>query len=296
MTKNLNVQLLPSRDFKITIDYLTDEALDTDIDANEARNGEVVESKRKNIVSTYTISNVTNSIIQLNEFDRALLNACIAEQAAGNEYTTPERLYHWLGGGKNLTDDMRNAIMRSINRLASVRIVIEMEKAQEKFGYGKDRGKTTFQGYLMPTESVEVKINGQLIKSAIHFLKRGIIFSVADMKDQIITCDQNLLAAPIRHSERGIALNHFLVRRTLEIKGSHDAHKANPRIRPLRKTILFETMLKKCGIENADRDTRFKVKKITEKILNYEVELGVIKSYSFEYVGGGKVRTITLEF
>ena len=296
MSEKINIQLLPVQDFKIPIDFLSDATFDAEFDANEIKTGEVVECRRKNIVSPYKIKNFSKSPIRLTEFDRAVRNACIAEQAAGNEYTTAERIYHRLGGGKNLTDDMRKAIMDSVWRLASVQIVIEMEKAQEKFGYGKDMGISTFRGYLMPTETLEVKINGQPVKSAIHFLKKGVIFGVADAKSQIISCDQKLLEAPIRHSERGIALNHFLVRRTLEIKGSHEAHKANPHIRPLRKVILFETMLRKCGMENATRRQRQQFKESAEKILKYEVELGVIKSYSFEYVGGGKIRAITLEF
>ena len=296
MSTTINIQLLPVQDFKIPIDFLSDETFDAELDARKVKTGEVVESRRKNIVSPYKIINYSVSPVRLTEFDRAVRNACIAEQAAGNEFTTPEIIYHRLGGGHKLTNDMRKAIMNSINRLASVRIEIEMKQAQEKFGYGKDMGTSTFCGYLMPTETLEVKINGQIVKSAIHFLNKGVTFGVADMKDQIISCDQNLLAAPIRHSERGIALNHFLVRRTLEIKGSHEAHKANPHIRPLHKTILFETMLKKCGMENATRRQRQQFKESAEKILKYEVELGVIKSYSFEYGGGGKVRSITLEF
>ena len=296
MSKNSNIQLLPVQDFKIPIDFLSDVTFDDELDAEETKSGKVVESRRKNIVSPYKITNFSKSVIKLTEFDRAVRNACIAEQSAGNEYTSPERIYHRLGGGHILYDDMRKAIMDSVWRLASVQIEIEMEKAQEKFGYGKDTGISTFRGYLMPTETLEVKINGQPVKSAIHFLKKGIIFGVADAKDQIITCDQNLLAAPIRHTERGIALNHFLVRRTLEIKGSHEAHKANTHIRPLHKTILFETMLRKCGLENATRRQRQQFKESAEKILKYEVELGVIKSYSFETVGGGKVRAITLDF
>ena len=296
MSEKIKIQLVPVQDFKIPIDFLSDITFDDEFDAEETKTGEVIESRRKNIVSPYKITNFSKSPIRLTELDRAVRNACIAEQAVGNEYTTAERIFHRLGGGDKLTNDMRKVIMDSVRRLACVQIEIEMEKAQEKFGYGKDTGISTFCGYLMPTETLEVKINGQTVKSAIHFLKKGVIFGVADMKDQIITCDQNLLAAPIRHSERGIALNHFLVRRTIEIKGSHEAHKANPRIRPLHKTILFETMLKKCGMENADRDTRRKVKNITEKILNFLVDNGAIKSFVFEIVGGGRVRAITLNF
>lgn len=256
----------PVKIFKITRDYLSHEALHTSLDAEESREGTIVESRSKGITSTYKIVNVSSNGIQLSEFDCAVLNAAISIKNAGNEFTTPEIIYRTLGGGHVLTAAMRTNIINSLERLAVVRITVDMPDAKKKLGYGIDRNKTSFTGYFMPTEHVDTKINGQLV-SSIHFLKQGIILSMSDMRDQLLTCDQALLNSPIRHSQRGITLNHYLLRRTLEIKGSHESHKSNSRVKPLRKVIAFDTMLKKCGLENLNRQERANIKKIVMTIL-----------------------------
>lgn len=290
-----NIQVNPVKIFKISIDYLSHEALHTSLDAEETREGTIVESRSKGITSTYKIVNVTSTSIKLSEFDFAVFNAAISIRNAGNEYTTPEIIYHTLGGGHVLTSEMRHNIMNSLERLAVVRITVDMPDAKKKLGYGIDRNKTSFTGYLLPTEHVDTKINGQLV-SSIHFLKQGILLSMSDMRDQLLTCDQALLNSPIRHSQRGIALNHYLLRRTLEIKGSHESHKSNSRVKPLRKVIAFDTMLKKCGLENLNRQERANIKKIVMTILNFFVEQNVITSYSFEVRERGKIHSIIIDF
>ena len=191
---------------------------------------------------------------------------------------------------------MRQKILDSFERLASVRIIIEMKPdTKKKLGYDLNDKNTTYKGYLMPTESVDIKINGQHV-SSIHFLKQGIIFFNADMKDQMLTCSSALLKSPTRHSERGIALKHYLLRRTLEIKGSHDAHKNNSRVKPLRCVITFYDMLKKCGLEDLNRQERANVKKIVVTILNFFVEQNLITSYSFDMRERGKIHSIIIDF
>lgn len=293
MGERKTIQLYSANKFKISIDYLSRETFDTTLEANESKTGKIVESRRKNITSDYVIANVTANDVNLTEFDRAVLNAVIAEQAAGNEFTTPRRLFHLLGGGHVLTNDMRKAILDSIERLASVRITVEMEKARNELGYGADIGKSTLKGYLLPTESLKTTINGQPVDS-IHILSKGMIFGIADMKDQIITCDQNLLESPIRKSERGIALNHYLLRRTLEIKGSHEQRKS--KVTPLRNIITFDDLFKKCGFENASRRQKQQVKETVEKILDFFVEKNLIQSFKFETREKGKIHSIVIEF
>ena len=86
---------------------------------------------------------------------------------------------------------MRQKILESFERLASVRIIVEMEPdSKKKLGYDLKDKSSTYRGYLLPTESVDVRINGQHT-SSIHFLKQGIIFFIADMKDQMLTCSHD---------------------------------------------------------------------------------------------------------
>lgn len=85
-----NFQVVPVKNFKITIDYLSREALNATLNPKESKEGIVIESRSKGITSKYTIINVSTNDIKLTEFDRAVLNAAISEQTAGNEYSTPE--------------------------------------------------------------------------------------------------------------------------------------------------------------------------------------------------------------
>lgn len=287
-----NVKVIPSKKFKITVDALSHQTFKVTLKGKEIKDDTVVESRKKGVVSEFRIFNLTSKDITLGEFDRAILNASIAEQLAGNEYTTPEIIYHHLGGGHNLGKNIKDAIMESFENLAAIRIHIDMSNAQKKLGYGENREKSTFTGYLLPTETLEVKVNGQYT-TAIHFLRRGIIFSVSDMKNQILTCEQKLLEAPIRHTERGIALNHYLLRRILEIIGSH-----NPDIKssPLKNTITFEDMYQNCNLEKLNRQQQANVKNLVTTILEFFVAQNLISSFKFDIRDRNKIHGAIIDF
>ena len=287
-----NVKVIPSKKFKITVDALSHQTFKVTLKGNEIKDGKVVESKRKGVISEFRIFNLTSKDITLSEFDHAVLDASIAEQLEGNEYTTPEIIYRHLGGGYNLSKDMKAVIMESLENLANIRIHINMDDAQKKLGYGKDREKSFFTGYLLPTETLEVKVNGQTT-TAIHFLRRGIIFSVSDMKNQILTCDKKLLEAPIRHTERGIALNHYLLRRISEIIGSQTS---NSQTTPLKNIITFEDMFQSCNLENLNRKQQANVKNLVTSILEFFVEQNLISGFKFDTRERNKVHGIIIEF
>ena len=287
-----NVKVIPSKKFKITVDALSHQTFKVTLKGNEIKDGKVVESKRKGVISEFRIFNLTSKDITLSEFDHAVLDASIAEQLEGNEYTTPEIIYRHLGGGYNLSKDMKAVIMESLENLANIRIHINMDDAQKKLGYGKDREKSFFTGYLLPTETLEVKVNGQTT-TAIHFLRRGIIFSVSDMKNQILTCDKKLLEAPIRHTERGIALNHYLLRRISEIIGSQTS---NSQTTPLKNIITFEDMFQSCNLENLNRQQQANVKNLVTSILEFFVEQNLISGFKFDTRERNKVHGIIIEF
>lgn len=287
-----NVKVILSKNFKITVDALSHQTFKVTLKGNEIKDGKVIESRKKGVISEFRIFNLTSKDITLSEFDRAILNASIAEQLAGNEYTTPEIIYHHLGGGHNLSKDIKAAIMKSFENLAAIRIHINMTDAQKKLGYGENREKSIFTGYLLPTETLEVKVNGQTT-TAIRFLRRGIIFSVSDMKNQILTCDKALLEAPIRHTQRAIALNHYLLRRISEIKGSHNS---DIKASPLKNIITFEDMYQNCNLENLNRKQQANVKNLVDTILNFFVEQNLISGFKFDIRDRGKIHGVIIEF
>ena len=173
-----NFQVVPVKNFKITIDYLSHDALHYSLNPNESKKGTIIESRAKGLTSTYTIINVSTNGIKLTEFDCAILNAAISEQTAGNEYTTPERIYHLIGGGHILYPGMRQKILDSFERLASVRIIIEMKPdTKKKLGYDLNDKNTTYKGYLMLLNLLTSKSMGNTFLPFI-FLSRASFFSM----------------------------------------------------------------------------------------------------------------------
>lgn len=293
-----NNQRQNSDSLKIPIDNLSSTAFSTELAANERKEDEILESRKKKVTSSVTIVNETGKDIQFTEFDRAVLDVCIAERASGNEFTTPRIIFHQLGGGDKLTPNMKRAILDSIERLASVRITVDMSNAVDKKIYldpRKDIGayRRIFRGYLLPTESVDASINGQDV-SAIRFLGGGILRYVADIKNQIIACPKNLLSPPVRATPRTVALNHYLLRRSLEIKGSNGRAVKRKFLKPLRRIITLQDMCEKCGIPFDDRFARRKARDTAEKILSFFVESKIIKGFHFEEKDS-KIHSIVIE-
>ena len=293
MSNEKGVQQYPADNLKITIDYLSRKAFNYKLPAGQIIKDALLESRKKKVISQVTIINAGGEDVEFTEFDRAVLTICIAEQAKGNEYTTPNIIFHQLGGGHRLTAKMKKAILDSIEKLANVRILVEMEEAVGKNIVQSKNDKGSFKGYLLPTESLEATINGQDV-SAIHFLSKGIIYGVAEMKNQIITCSQNLLTPPVRATPRTVAINHYLLRRSLEIKGSKESAEKNKRVRPLRKIITLQDMCEKCGIPFDNRRARQQARETATAILKFFVENEIIKNFRFESKDG-KIYSIILD-
>ena len=287
------VQFYPAKDFKIPIDCLTQTIFSTDFTNGNIVETEIVESKKRGIKSKITIIN--NSGAPLTEFDRAVLNAAITEIANGNTTFSANIIFHHLGGGRNLPENMRRAILDSFDKLSLIRVTIEAEQACKKKIIDLDPAfKGTFKGYVLPTESLIATINGQTI-DAIHSLKKGVSFFNSDLRDQIITCSQELLQAPIKATPRNIALNHYLLRRALSIKGSREKAVENKHVNPLSKSINIDELLKHCGVEY-NRDRQKRILTVTKKILQFLIEKNIIKNFTFETKKGGKFSSIILEF
>lgn len=301
MTKKENVQIITGDSFKIPIDLLSKTVMSSELKAKTKRysddenvvEGKMLESKRRNVYSDITITNYSAQSVAFTEFDYAVLDACISEKMKGNEYTTARIIFHRLGGGKNLTPKMRKAILDSIERLSVVRITVEATEACKK-NIVKTSGQSKFSGYLLPTEYLETTINGQPV-DAIHLLPNGIILRNANLRDQVVTCEQSLLNPPVRTTPTTIAINHFLLRRTKEIVGSNDESRKG-RTRPLRNVITLDDLYAKIGIANGTYAQKQDAREIAFKILDFLVAEKVIKSWGLKKGEHGKSQAIEIDF
>ena len=288
-----NIQIYPSENFKFAIDNLTRKTFEICLDNNDEAVFELLESRVKKLKSTVTISNQKALNIKFNEFDFAVFNATIAERIAGNDFTTVAIIRRHLGGKDKQATTLDQAIIDSLEKMAAIRIIAEMKEV-EKIYDSPLKDSYSFRGYLLPTESLTMTINGQQA-TLIKFLSKGPIFAIADMKNQIITCPQELLEPPIKATPRTIAITHYLLRRILEIKGSTETAKTNKRVKSLRHTILFESLYKACDMETSSKITKQTARKTAESVLKYFVEKNLIKGYEFESGNAGKIRAINVD-
>ena len=294
-SKNLaNVQLYPSDNFKIAIDILTRKAFELCIDGKSGVSAEIIESHAKKIKSSVKISNLDKLKVKLDEFHWAVFDAFISAIRDGNEYTTLAILRRKLGGCQAHTTSLDADIKNAIEELAMIRIAVNMEDTKKIYDSPTKSGTYKFNGYILPNESLEMSVNGQ-DATLYHFTSKSILFATSEMKDQVITCDNELFQPPVRMTRRTVSINHFFLRRILEMKGSAAISKTNKRVKPLRHTILFDTFYRACGLDNANKRTKQEARQTAEKILNYFVEQNVIKNYSIETGRGGKARAINIE-
>ena len=287
-----NVQLYPSDSFKIVIDNLTRKLFEMCLDSNETAEIELVESNLKKIKINIKISNLSGSKITMWEFDWAVFDAVISERIAGNEYTTAAIIARKLGASHTPTKAIRDAIIDSLEKFAVIRIVADLDDIK-KF-YESPIGHFKFRGYVLASELLAMKVNGQNA-ALINFLSKGVLFATSDMKNQILTCDQSLLEPPVRMTTRSISINHFFLRRILEMKGSAKVSKYNKRIRPLHNIILFDSLYRACGLKDLSTRQKQQTRETAEKILDFFVKKNFIKSYSVETGKTGKARAIIIE-
>lgn len=246
-----------------------------------ARRGKAFyDSRKRGLISSITYSKENaSSGTELKEFDYAVLSACHTEILHGNRYTTVTRLFHILGGGHVLTPNIRQDILDSLSKLATVRVKISLDKDTIKKNV-IEKGEQyrfknrEFEGYILPFERLTVSLNGQIV-DVIHFLDGGAILNNSQARKQIISCDPNLLNAPIKKTKNNIAINHYLLRRVFEIIGSNSPeHKHGAK---LRNIITFEHLYSRVGAETKLDQQRARA--VAIKILDFFVEKGLIKSY-----------------
>ena len=288
-----NVQIYPAKNFKVAIDNLTRKMFQMCIDGEDELSLELVESHIKNVKSSVKISNLNSLSVKFTEFEYAVFNSTISERIAKNDYTTAAILCRHLGSSHTPGIKLQQAVINSLDKLACIRIIANLDGTQ-KF-YTSPIGDFEFRGYLLPSESLKMSINGQP-STLIHFLSKGPVFAIADMKDQIITCPSELLQAPVKTTPHTIAINHFFLRRILEMKGSAETSKNNKRVKPLRHNILFDSLFKACGMEHASKFQKQDARKTADIVLKFFVEQNFIKNFSYESEKFGKIRSVFIDF
>lgn len=215
----------------------------------------------------------------LNNFDKAILEACATHQYSGKSYITINTIFKYLGGNEKLSKIMYQKIIDSIDKMRFIDIRLDLTDAyknlkrlQKPNGKPKQENyanldKIIVTNYLLPAKIATVSISGQRV-DAVKFLDISPIFKYAVDKGETARLEQRLLSAPkINNTETNIQLKNYILTRIQSIKRSK---RGGGKI--LVSTLLLSSIYENCGIpltEKPDRKTKKRIRDATLKYFQY---------------------------
>lgn len=286
-----NVQVYPSRTFCYPNDIFSKRLFDlTDDDYSQALNErkilEVTEKHKHrhfgNITTRFRIRiddaadfTITEA---LDQFDFAVLCACISEWNKGNRFTTPSIIYRAITGKVGRGDAEPSKIqladiLQSVDKLMRTQLGINMTKVCEYLNYNNGESYKIISA-ILPCKSVtETSINGKDATTIISFDRESPLWEIAcRVKNrQVLSCDTELLDLPNRQNTRmNIAVKFYVLRRVLEII-------VHPK--QMTPSITFADVFKKCRLKTTDRKVKLRVREFITAIFEHLTNLDIIKSY-----------------
>lgn len=227
---------------------------------------------------------------ELRPYDQEVHDAITSQYVeGGNEYITDSMIFDTISGkeGATLNPKQREAISNAITKLMFSHVKIDASEEAKKFGVEK----FAYDGYLLPAERVTVSLNGT-ITECIHLFRTPPLYDYAEKRKQIGRMSVKLLNSPVNKNEETIALQGYLYRRILSMKGSSK----------LSPTIKYETVYKQldvtAGSESSLRNKKMKIRTTVKKILDYWKKEKFILGYveNAHKSEKGKIDSITIRF
>ena len=248
--KKLAVQLYPS---KIRVEP-NDKITKFLFGMSDENNGDLLQGSTYNIVEKKNLKKVGNvkspfqlvnsddcqDINPLNPYARAVLSVCVSEQLAGNPCTTPAILYRGLTGKVNRGVDakphplQREYILASVRKLMGKTFSSDISQRCEYLKYN-DGSPIIFHSAILPACYIEAYIGGKDV-TTIFFERSSPLYSIADIKNQVLRYDVSLLdVQDQKNTPMNITVKNYVICRVMEIK----AHKQ------LKPILTFDDIFKK---------------------------------------------------
>lgn len=256
--------------------------------------------KGKSVESRYWLGWLKDRRVEigstLDELDRAIFDACVSAQQNGDQCITLRGIWRAITGNTdrnfNLSDALKKEILERVDRLACIRITVDLTDAIDQNLYKKGT-KFKIRGSLLPSTIVEAHVNGQLVDATVKILDESPLVTIAQARGagkkkeaaQIVTFPTALLDVPVKHTPTTTAITNYLARRV-------EVAKIHPNT---TRTILFSTLLSRCGLADADRFKKRNIRKIVENVMKSLVEKNEIQSFELIKVRGEFSR-ITFNF
>lgn len=291
-----NVQVYPSKILCIPNDIFSKRLFNLGNDdyqqaLDERKTLEVVEKKNHykfgDVITPFRIRVDDNAEFTISEpldqFDFAVLCACISEWQNKNRFTTPSIIYRAVSGkvgdyDANPSKIQLTDILQSVDKLMRTQIGINMTKACENLKYN---GGTAFKvvSAILPCKRVtDTTINGQ-ISTTISFDRESPLWEIAAKvkNHQVLSCDAELLNVPGQQNTRmNVAVKFYVLRRVLEIL----AHR-----KQMAPIITFADVFEKCRLTNANRKKKLDARETCIELFEQLQNKKLIKSFTLEKKG-----------
>lgn len=237
----------------------------------------------------------------LNNFDKAVLEACMTHMYKGKGYITFDAIFEYLGGKREPSDNMRQQIEDSVDKLRFIDIRLDVTQAYEnlkrlqkpdgtpkrEFKQSKPKPKlddyldeidcpsksaakkkpkyrAILSRYLLPADVLTVTMDGRTF-TAVKFLDISPLFLYADDKGETMLLEQKLLRPKeLNNTKRMICMKEFILLRVNSIKRSRQGGG-----KPLNPVITFDSIYEACVKTQAALNNRDLRKSLRDSAFEY---------------------------
>lgn len=254
-----------------------------------------VKKKKLEVVTKYWVELVDGftDMTPLDEFDRAVADACISIQDACYPGATLGGINRLLAGGKphdtKLYPSRKEKILRSLERLMSTRIKVDFTALQATGVYPNLPKSGKLTSTILPYKILEgLTVNGQRGVDVFIFLDESPLLTLAQAKNQqLLSCPIGLLDVPNQNNTELVTrLKSYVLRRVLEIK----AHKE------MTPTITFADVFEKCGLVDATNSIKRNARKIIRDVFENLKTENVILEFDSKPEVDGRYRAIKFRY
>lgn len=214
----------------------------------------------------------------LNQFDKEVCIAAAALLYEQGELMTLAQIHYTMGYTTAPSEKQLKKIKESLEKMRTLKIMID--NTEEHNAYD-NMILFKYNGVVLPWESVEKYVNGQLTDAVIHLFREPPLMTFARIREQITTTSRIILASPVNKTPRNIILQDYLIDRISSIQ--REANKKTRKNKKASNRILYETVFEHLKV--ADGKAKGRVKEKIEYLLKHFKKEGMIKNYKIEEDG-----------
>ena len=154
-------------------------------------------------------------------FDKRVYIAISALFNAGNNVISLTQIFFAMGNTGRPAAYQIKKIQESITKMTGARVFIDNAQEITTYHYPHFR----YRGSLLPLESVEAIINGQITDAAIHIFREPPIMTFAKQRRQITTITVKALQSPISKTDANLLIDDYLIERIAHAKNGRQPKK-----------------------------------------------------------------------